>query len=494
MTIRQPIRELGKSTAIYGFGNVLTKLAAFLLIPIYTRYLSLPEVGVLALLEMFEALLISLVPGAINNALWRHLPEEEGEGRRKLIISVFVWATFGYAVLLIVLSLGRSAAAAFLDLSPSESPLVILVLLNIFLAFGSRFLLGLWQYDQKEVSYVALSFSQFAGILIVTAVLVVGRGMGLWGVVLAKTSVYLVTFIISMIVIVRQNFTLPSFEPFTRMLRFGAPLILVTLVAPVLTVSDRFFLKLFVPIEDIAVYSIGYRFGMVINMILIMPLQRGWRPMMYRLGVDEASHEYHRDILFYFAALGSMLFLGISLFAEDIIGLVATEAYLAGALIVPLVTLAYFANGFGHFFIAGAVLSGKTARLVPVSLIAILANLGLNYVLISQSGISGAAWATFLSYLLFSALILRSSQKSVKIQWDWGRLAKLIFILLILYQGTLYLQAQMTEWRVALAVAALILFPVILKITKTLGERELNGLRILARQLFSRNSSAKNSG
>lgn len=494
MTIRQPIRDLGKSTAIYGFGNVLTKVAAFLLIPIYTRYLSLSEVGVLALLEMFEALLISLVPGAINNALWRHLPGEEGGGRRKLIFSVFVWATLGYAIILIVLSLGRSAAVTFLDLAPSDSPLVMFVLLNIFLAFGSRFLLGLWQYDQKEVSYVALSFSQFAGILIVTAVLVVGPGMGLWGVVLAKTSVYSVTFVVSMIIIVRQNFTLPSFEPFTRMVRFGAPLVLVTLVAPVLTVSDRFFLKLFVPIEDIGVYSIGYRFGMVINMILIMPLQRGWRPMMYRLGVDEGSHEYHRDILFYFAVLGSMLFLGVSLFAVDIIGVVATEAYLAGALIVPLVTLAYFANGFGHFFIAGAALTDKTARLTPVSLIAILANLGLNYILIKQFGIQGAAWATFLSYFLFSALILRTSQKSVRIKWDWGRLAKLMLILLVLYQGTLYLQGQMVEWRVALGLAALVVFPLALKMTGTLGWRELNGLRLLGRQMFALPSSKKDSG
>jgi len=491
MTIRQPIKDLGKSTAVYGFGNILTKLASFLLIPIYTRYLELTEVGILALLEMFEALLISLVPAAINNALWRYLPEHGEEGRRKLVISVFVWATIGYAVLLIVLSLGRSVAITFLGLSPAESPIVMLVLLNIFLAFGSRFLLGLWQYDQKQVSFIVLSFIQFAGVLIVTLVLVVGQGMGLQGVVLAKTTVYVVTFFVSAVVILRQNFTWPSFRPFMRIVRFGAPLILVTLVAPVLTVSDRFFLKLFVSIDDIGIYSIGYRFGMIINMILIMPLQRGWRPMMYRLGIDEASHEYHRDILFYFAVLGSMIFLGISLFARDIIGVVATEAYLAGALIVPLVTLAYFANGFGHFFIAGAALTDKTAHLAPVSLIAILANLVLNFVLIGQFKIQGAAWATFLSYFLFSALILRSSQKSVKIQWDWGRLAKLILILFILYQGTLYLQAEIPEWRVALAFAALVFFPIALKITRTLGWRELNGFKLLARQLFSFLSSAR---
>ena len=54
MAIRAPIAAVGKQAAIYGVGNVFTKLAAFLLIPIYTRYMSMTEVGILAL---FSAML-----------------------------------------------------------------------------------------------------------------------------------------------------------------------------------------------------------------------------------------------------------------------------------------------------------------------------------------------------------------------------------------------------------------------------------------------------
>lgn len=59
MAIRAPIAGVGKQAAVYGVGNVLTKLAAFLLIPIYTRYMSMTEVGILALLEMVEMFLVT---------------------------------------------------------------------------------------------------------------------------------------------------------------------------------------------------------------------------------------------------------------------------------------------------------------------------------------------------------------------------------------------------------------------------------------------------
>ena len=51
MAIRSQIKSLGSDTLIYGVGHVLTKIIAFLLIPIYTRFLSMSDVGYYALLE-----------------------------------------------------------------------------------------------------------------------------------------------------------------------------------------------------------------------------------------------------------------------------------------------------------------------------------------------------------------------------------------------------------------------------------------------------------
>ena len=41
-----------RHTAIYGFGNVAVKLIGFVLMPLYTKHISVPEYGILGILEV----------------------------------------------------------------------------------------------------------------------------------------------------------------------------------------------------------------------------------------------------------------------------------------------------------------------------------------------------------------------------------------------------------------------------------------------------------
>ena len=75
--IREPIKKVGKDYIIYGMGNLFTKIAALLLIPIYTKYLSVSEVGVIAVIEMIEQLMLPFALAGLSNALWRFLGKQD---------------------------------------------------------------------------------------------------------------------------------------------------------------------------------------------------------------------------------------------------------------------------------------------------------------------------------------------------------------------------------------------------------------------------------
>ena len=51
----QKIRELSKNLAIYGLGDVAIQAVNFLLLPVYVRYLTPSDYGVLAILGSVEA-------------------------------------------------------------------------------------------------------------------------------------------------------------------------------------------------------------------------------------------------------------------------------------------------------------------------------------------------------------------------------------------------------------------------------------------------------
>ena len=90
MPIRPKIKSFGYSTMIYGFSNLLTKIVAVTLIPLYTNYLSVYEVGIITLLEMIELFIVTIIPVGSVNAMWRYLPKEKRSDKNKIIISSFI--------------------------------------------------------------------------------------------------------------------------------------------------------------------------------------------------------------------------------------------------------------------------------------------------------------------------------------------------------------------------------------------------------------------
>lgn len=480
LSIRTPILNLGKSTIVYGLGNTLSKLAAFLLIFVYTRFLSLSDVGILALLEMMEFFLVSIAPLGIMNAVWRYLPGAEEGTRGRIITSAYLFTLFTNVVILGLIGANFRGLGRFLGLDMSSASMILVVLLNVVLAVGVRFLLSLWQYHQKSLAYVGLSLVQFVGILVLTVVFVVYGEWGLWGVLLAKSVVFGLVFILGGFSILRLHWSMPSPATYFHLLKYGLPWILLALVTPVLTVSDRFFLKsLNITLESIGTYSIAYKLGMLINMFLVVPLQRGWGPMMYRLGVEQKSHEFYRDIMFYYAVIGSVLFLLIAFFARDLLSIVATKEYAGAAFIVPIIASAYLINGFRLFFISGAALKDRTPRLALAATLAILLNLSLNYILITHYGIRGAAWSTFISYVALVTFVYFASQKLAQINWGWGRLLKLAIILVGVSLLTLRVQVSFGAWPGIVGLSGMAVFVVLLLSTKTVGSSELRGIKSL---------------
>ena len=95
-----PRSALGKrligGTLNYGLGSILPQVVSFLLLPVYTSYLTPADYGMLELLGAFGAILIVLmrfgVPGAVTRFYFDH---REGESLRDYVTTVnrFLWTS-----------------------------------------------------------------------------------------------------------------------------------------------------------------------------------------------------------------------------------------------------------------------------------------------------------------------------------------------------------------------------------------------------------------
>ena len=102
--IRPKIIEFGKTTAVYGLGNILNKTTAFLLIPIYVKYLSLSEVGSIALIELLESFLILFLLSGLIQSIWKRLKNANQIEKNKIVFSAWVGLLFITFILLVLVS------------------------------------------------------------------------------------------------------------------------------------------------------------------------------------------------------------------------------------------------------------------------------------------------------------------------------------------------------------------------------------------------------
>ena len=67
----ETIKGVAKDTAIYGLGGVAARFASFFLIPLYTRFLSPAEFGILSIILVLPALLSEIANAGIIQGFYR---------------------------------------------------------------------------------------------------------------------------------------------------------------------------------------------------------------------------------------------------------------------------------------------------------------------------------------------------------------------------------------------------------------------------------------
>lgn len=65
------IKKTIKSSALYGIGTISSKLIGFILIPLYTSYLTTSDFGILSIVEITTTLITAVISLKINAALFR---------------------------------------------------------------------------------------------------------------------------------------------------------------------------------------------------------------------------------------------------------------------------------------------------------------------------------------------------------------------------------------------------------------------------------------
>jgi O-antigen/teichoic acid export membrane protein len=456
------LRQLGRSSLIYGAGNYGVKLVGFFLIPVYTRYLTPADYGVLALVATFSRILFVFLNMGQSTALFRFYYDHDEPEARDRVIAGSLWI-----VLLISLPM---AAFALLSARPmaallfGDRTLYSLLVIGI-LTMACRVLLRLpfavLRAKGRDVRYATWTILRTGLSAVLAIVFVVGAHMGVRGVLLSAliAEAVVVVLLLPMIAGTLRNGW--AGEEMRGQLSFGLALVPAGLAGFVLDLSDRFFLKHYASLEEVGLYALGYRFGEII-LFLVTAINLAWPQFVFSNRRSEnAPQLYAYATTYYF---GGILFavLCLSMLAPELIALMATPAFHGAAIVVPLIAASVLCQGLCSVATIGITLQ-KRPIIRSVAVVATsLLNIGLNFLLIPRYGIMGAAWATLISFIVQATLLVSVALRYYPIPYEWRRLAQILCAAAIPYAATTLLPDATALPTTGMKLALLTMFPAVL--------------------------------
>jgi O-antigen/teichoic acid export membrane protein len=474
-----------RQLAVYGAGDVAVQFIGFLLLPVYTRYLSPSDYGIIALLLTIEAPAKILFRWGVDTAFMRLYYDCPGaEARQRLASTVFFFMLAANGVL----ALGTIAAATWVSgalLGTAEHGLLVaLVVGNTFLLSFHFLPLYVLRMTDRSGQFIALTIGQSGTILVLRLVLVIGFELGIFGVVLADV---LVTAGFTMVLtrwwtdLIRPVF---SKAILSEALRFGLPRIPHSLGSQVIGLADRYFLSHYGHLADVGLYSIGATFGLALK-LFVGAFGAAWTPFFLGLMREPDARRTYGLVSTYALAALVLLGAGLCATASDLVSLGTAPVFHEAAAVTPWIALGVMFQGIYIIGSIGLIITKRTGR-YPVSTgLAALVSLVANALLIPRFGMLGAAWANALAYATLAAVTTGLSWQVYPIPYEWSRLGRVVLAGVLAFVGADRLvPAELTAW-VSLLVrgtAVVAIYLAFLAGTGFFDPRELAVLRELRRR------------
>jgi O-antigen/teichoic acid export membrane protein len=384
-------------------GDVIRRALGFLMIPLYTRYLSPADYGIIELVELFVTIAgICFGLAVVGDSMVRIYHEYFEDRDRGTVVSsaIFIVALLSAGVALIVMFLADPISALVFG-SAKYAWLLRSAFVALTFSSVTEIALLYQQVKQRAVFFVIFYVAQLlAGAGLNIYFIAIARE-GVWGFVLSKLIVAGVSAVVLLWVVLRETGVGFHRECARRMVSFGGPLMFASVSMFIIHFSDRFFLNHFNSLADVGVYALAYKIGFLVTYLVGQPFGNVWNVSLFA-HVDENRWQERFARVFRCLAF-FLLFVatGISVFANGMLTIAVSREYLAAVALVPVIALGYAFREAGDFFRGLLFINKRVFLFGRITMSCAALNLALDWVLIRQYGTTGAAWATLLTWLAY---------------------------------------------------------------------------------------------
>lgn len=388
----------------------------------FSHILNPEEFGVLALVTVFTGIVSVFANAGFVNGLIRYFNSPEADGKKGCLISSALWGNIGVvAVVGITLLVFTDELTALIFGEKGTSVWLWLSYAITVTSVISTLPLSVWRMEERTTRYVVcdglnVTLTTLTGIL-----LVIFGGLRVNGVLMGQAiaqgvmaAVMLGWMISSYSIEFRASFLI-------RLLRFGAPFILIHGAYWIMDWSDQFILKELSTLKEVGIYSLGYKLGLL-ALVIVEAYNTAALPHLFSIYQEDNARVKYGHIATAYSAVMMAPFLLICLAAPVYFKILTPPEFHAAVWVVPFVAFAYSLRGLYNSFAIGVQLEHRLGYLFIIEIFWAAMNIILNIILIPHWQAMGAAFATAITFggLLVSMIVV--NQLIYPIVVEWGKI------------------------------------------------------------------------
>lgn len=430
--------RLLKNTAILFLGTIGTKLINFIMLPLYTDWLSVEEYGIIDVFTTIVSMAVPILTLQLDQAIFRFMLDDETPQKRTVTVSTALGAL---GVMLLVIDV---PVAAVLIWQQSWRYLLYLLAVNLqcLYVMCQQVLRGKGENHIYTVNSILLAFATMALTVLMVRVL----PWGVDGYVLAFCVAHLLA--IGYMVIQSKIYALirpAAFvgEKLGQLLRYSVPMIVNNVSWWILNASDKLVLNIFIGASANGIFAAAGKIpGLVTTVYSVF--QMAWQESASREKEGQLDR-FYSDVLRKLFAVLSYMVIGLFLFGRVLCGILINEKFADSYNHVPILVLGLLFLCVAQFY--GGIYVGKkmSLELGRTSAIAAVVNLTVDLLCVHFIGIYAASISTLCAYAVLLVIRFVDVQRICHIEYRIRELVPsavmLVVAFICAYLNNIWLQA-----------------------------------------------------
>lgn len=424
-------KYLLKNTVIFSIGNFGTKIISFFLVPLYTNILTTREYGTVDLIYTIGMVLVPLLTLNIGESIMRFALDKDADCDKIMSTGITI-LIFGAIIGLLILPI----ANLFENVSNYS---IYIYLYTLTLAFSQIFLCYL-RGKEFLLKYSIGNIIQSLTIAIFNIIFLIGMKKGIEGYlmayILANVCTGLYGFWAGKVNLVIKKYSI-DIELSKNMIKYSVVLIPNSFMWWIMNSSDRMMVSAMISVTANGVYAVAYKIPTLLSTITTI-FNQAWSYSAIREDESEDKEEYNNRVYDNLVTIVIVVATGLLMIMKPFLSVYVGKEYYAAWHYVPYLIVGFVFMTLGSFIATSYTVHKDSMGFLISGTVGAIINLILNFILIPMMGVSGAAFATCISYFGVFAYRIKDTQKYIKLR-VFKRKQICGYALLILSAMTCYL-------------------------------------------------------